>query len=238
MTDNHEILILGVSGSPRKGATEKAAKICLEAAGEVPGVKTAFINLAGPKQVNACLGCNACLRKGSGRCEVFRDDGMKDEYLELYRQCDGLILATPLYQMNPTGLLTNFVSRVRPLAQLGRSGAFDMRVGGGIVVGGMRNGGEDFALSAINATLQTLSVNIVGGGCQFYNGASVWSKNEKDFDDWKGVMELEIMGRKIAYAAKAIRAGIDALAGEVEMVNYAGFRSVEDMEESYKRIGL
>lgn len=237
MTDSHEILILGVSGSPRHGATERAAQICLAAAGEVPGVRTAFINLAGGAQINACVNCNACLKRDMGRCAVF-DDGMKPEYLELYRQCDGLILASAIYQMNPTGLLTNFVSRVRPLAKLSRSGAFDMRMGGGIAVGGMRNGGQDTALAAINATLQTLSVNVVGGGVHFYNGAAVWSKNERAFDDWKGVMELEIMGRKIAYACKAVRAGMDALAGEVECVNYAGFRSVAHMEESYRRIGL
>lgn len=237
MTDQHEILILGVNGSPRHGATEKATGICLAAAAQVAGVKTAFINLAEGKQINACINCNTCLKRDLGRCAVF-EDGMRPDYLELYRQCDGLILASAIYQMNPTGLLANFISRMRPLAKLGRSGAFDMRLGGGIAVGGMRNGGQDTTLAAVNATLQTLSVNVVGGGVHFYNGAAVWSKNEKDFDDWKGVMELEIMGRKIAYACKAIRAGMEALAGEVQSVHYAGFRSIQEMEASYQRIGL
>lgn len=236
MTEKNEILILGVNGSPRHGATEKATQICLAAAAEIPGVNSAFINLAG-RQINACINCNACLKGNLGRCAIF-DDGMEPEFLKLYSQCDGLILGTAIYQMNPTGLLTNFISRVRPLANLSRSGVFDMRIGGGIAVGGMRNGGQDTALAAINATLQTLGVNVVGGGVHFYNGAAVWSKNEKDFDDWKGVMELEIMGRKIAYAAKAIRAGMDALAGELSPVNYAGFHSVEHMKESYQKIGL
>ncbi len=237
MTEQHEILILGVSGSPRHGATEKATRICLAAAAEVPGVKTALINLAEGGQINACVNCNACLKQDLGKCAVF-DDGMTPEYLSLYRQCDGLILASAIYQMNPTGLLTNFISRVRPLAKESRSGIFDMRMGGSIAVGGMRNGGQDTTLAALNATLQTLSVNVVGGGVHFYNGAAVWSQNQRDFDDWKGVMELEILGRKLAYACKAVRAGIDALAGEVESIHYAGFCSTAHMEESYRRIGL
>lgn len=236
MTQEKELLILGVNGSPRHGATEKAVRICLNAAAEVPGVRTALINLAG-RQINACINCNACLKRDLGRCAVFQD-GFEQDFLELYRQCDGIILGSAIYQMNPTGLLTNFVSRLRPLGKLGRSGAFDMRMGGAIAVGGMRNGGQDLTLAALNATLQTLSVNIVGGGVHFYNGAAVWSQNQMDFDDWKGVLELEIMGRKIAYAAKVIRAGMDALADTVSEANYAGFTSAAQMEEAYRRIGL
>lgn len=236
MTEDGQLLILGVNGSPRHGATEKAMRICLAAAGEVPGVKTELINLAG-RQINACINCNACLKRDLGRCAVF-EDGFEQSYLELYRQCDGLILGSAIYQMNPTGLLTNFISRVRPLGKLNRSGQFDTRIGGAVAVGGMRNGGQDITLAALNATLQTLNVNIVGGGVQFYNGAAVWSQNQADFDDWKGVLELEIMGRKIAYLAKAIQAGTAALAQTIEPVNYAGFASVEQMEEAYRRIGL
>ena len=236
MTQEHELLIVGVNGSPRHGATEKAVRICLEAAAEVPGVRTEMINLAG-RRINACVNCNACLKRDLGHCAVF-EDGFEQRFLELYGQCDGLILGSAIYQMNPTGLLTNFVSRLRPLGKVTRSGIFDMRIGGSIAVGGMRNGGQDLTLSALNATLQTLSVNIVGGGVHFYNGAAVWSKNEMDFDDWKGTLELEIMGRKIAYAAKAIRAGMEALGDTVSNANYAGFRSEEHMAESYRRIGL
>jgi multimeric flavodoxin WrbA len=232
-----EIIILGVSGSPRNGATAKATKICLAAAEEVPGVKTEFINLAN-KRINCCLNCNACLKRDDGICVAFKDDFL-DEYAEMYVRCDGLILASPIYEMGHTGLLANFISRVgRPSAKLKKSGIFDMRFGGSIAVGGMRNGGQDTTLSVINRKLQTMGMNVVGGGVQFYNGAAVWSKNKKDFDDEKGVLELQVLGRKIAYLTKAMRCGVDSLKEEIQGYNYAGFLTSKQLEEAYNKIGM
>lgn len=232
-----ELMVLGVSGSPRNGATAKATGICLAAAEEVPGIKTEFINLAN-KRINCCLNCNACFRNNDGRCVAFKDDFL-DEYVKLYVNCDALILASPVYEMGITGLLANFVSRVaRPVAKLKKSGIFDVRFGGSIAVGGMRNGGQDTALSVINRKLQTLGINVVGGGVQFYNGAAVWSKNQKDFDDEKGTLELQVLGRKIAYLTKALRYGIDCLKEEIKSYNYTGFHTEQQFDDAYKKIGL
>ncbi len=231
-----ECRILAVSGSPRNGATVKATRICLEAAEEIPGIKTEFINLAN-KQINCCINCNGCFRNKDGRCAAFNDDFL-EEYLYLYASCDALILASPIYEMSLTGLLSNFISRLRPIAEKARSGAFDMRFGASIAVGGMRNGGQDTTLSTINRKLQTLSINVVGGGVQFYNGAAVWSKNQKDFDDEKGILELQVLGRKIAYLTKAMRCGVDYMKDEIRDYNYAGFNSREQMNDIYKKIGL
>ena len=230
------VTLLGISGSPRKGATSKAVRICLEAAGEIPGVEIKMIDLAG-KNIACCRGCNACLRSGSEFCPVISDD-MEEEYMSLYKNADALVLGTPVYLMNPTGLLSNFLSRMRPLGPATRTGYFSMRVAGAIAVGGIRNGGEDTALASVNSMLQTTYHLIAGGGLQYYNGAAVWSQNKEDFSDEKGILELQVLGRRLAYSAKVIKAGVSALSEEYNYFNTAGFVTKEQQLDAFRQIGI
>ena len=235
---NHrKVLILGINGSPRRGATARALSISMEAASHVPGIETACIDLAG-KNIHCCLGCDACRSRNQGHCLVFQDD-FTDEMMSLYQRCDGIVLASPLYSMNPTGLLMNFFNRMRPSGG-GRThqGISGMRMGGCIAVGGRRNGGQDTALAAMNAALQSTGTNVVGGGVYFYNGAAVWSHNDKSFDDPTGVIELEALGRKVAWASKIVQAGLVYLEGQVSVANCSGFSSLEEMAQARIQLGL
>ena len=66
-----EVKVLGISGSPRRGAnTAILVKKALEGASSVPGVKTEFYEMAG-KKFHHCIGCLKCHDKGE--C-VFKDD--------------------------------------------------------------------------------------------------------------------------------------------------------------------
>ena len=228
--------ILGISASPRKGATSKAVKLALDAALQVPGVTVQFIDLAN-RQIRPCCNCGACHKLQSRDCIQYHDD-FSEQDIDAFLNCDGLILGAPLYYMNPCGLLTDYLSRMRPVSAHCRSGRYGLRVGGSIAVGGMRNGGQDLTLSTINAMLQSMGSLVVGGGLQFYNGASVWSQNEKNFSDEKGTMELEILGSKVAYAARAIQTGLHALNEQDAFAQHAGFLSQEQMQQAYQRIGL
>ena len=234
-----DVMILGVSGSPRKGATSKAIRICLEAAEQVPGVTTRLIDLAN-KRIHCCTNCNVCKSKDLSYCALFKDkDDFTDEYMDLYRRCDGIILASPIYLMNPTGLLTNFLGRMRPTGGEHRRLAVDgMRMGGCIAVGGRRNGGQDITTGALTSMLQSSGTSVVGGDVLFYNGATVWSKNEKDFDDPQGEMELKILGRKVAYATKIMGAGLEALKDSLQDANFWGFTSPEEQLDAYEKMGL
>lgn len=235
--EHRKPLILGVNGSPRRGAAAKALGISLEAAAQVPGVEAVQIDLAG-KEIRCCTGCNACRTRGLDHCPVFQDD-FAAEFFPLYLGCDGILLASPVYSMNPTGLLMNFLNRMRP-AGGSRSprGMAGMRMGGCIAVGGRRNGGQDTALAAMNAALQSTGTNVVGGGVYFYNGAAVWSQNERAFDDPTGTLELEALGRKVAWAAKIVQAGLACLEGQVSAANCAGFASQEQMAQARRQLGL
>ena len=231
------VRILGVSGSPRKGATLQAVRHCLAAAEQLPGVETELIDLSG-KEIQCCIHCDTCRKQKLAYCPVFQDD-FQTSYLESYQRCDGIILASPLYMMNPTGLLSNFIARMRPGGgSLCTRAAAGLRIGGAIAVGGRRNGGQDSALSTMNALLQSGGTNVVGGGVLFYNGASIWSQNRKELDDPTGYLELEILGRKVAAVAKAVTSGAEALGDTWSVFHGAGFLSETQMVQAYSKIGI
>lgn len=231
-------MILGVSGSPRRqGATAKALRECLAAAEDVPGVTTQTIDLAG-LNIQPCIGCNACTKNNLPYCPVYQDDFCQ-EHIALFRKCDGVILASPIYMMNPTGLLGNFFSRMRPCyGDCKRTPQDAARLGGCIAVGGRRNGGQETTIQALAGILHTYGISVVGGDVLFYNGATIWSKNEKEYQDDIGSLEVQILGRKLAYLSKIMAAGRNALAGEWKEANIKGFLSSEQEKEAYLKLGL
>ena len=105
------VKILGICGSPRKKSAYTALNTALEAA-ENSGeeVETELVELRG-KKINLCIHCNQCLRKGADRCTVFEDD-MTSLYEKFYN-ADGIIIASPVYEMNVTAQTAVFMDRFR-----------------------------------------------------------------------------------------------------------------------------
>ena len=232
-----EITILGVSGGIRKnGVTGKAVEHFLETAASIPGVKTEMIDLAG-KDIRPCLGCNACYRKKAECCPVIQDD-FDPAWMEMYRHCNALVIASPIYQMNPAGAIVNFMGRLRPAGPSGRCGKYEMRLGTSIAVGGRRNGGQDTTVNALNNQLQTFGVSVIGGGVMFYNGPAVWSAGSRELEDATGRQEIEVAGRKLACLTRAMYAGVEALRDEIPLLGYAGFETPEQQAQAYAFLGL
>ena len=75
------------------------------------GAETQHILLA-EKEIHHCLGCLNCWIRTPGRCAI-KDD--MAEILEIYMQSDIVIMATPLYTDNVSGLTKTFMDRLIPL---------------------------------------------------------------------------------------------------------------------------
>ncbi|MDR0840399.1 MAG: flavodoxin family protein [Christensenellaceae bacterium] len=229
-------LILGISGSPRNSVTSETLDIALASAGTVPDTEIAKISLAN-KEIQCCINCDLCIKHDSGRCMVYQDDFL-DEYLELFRRCDGIILAAPVYLMNPAGVLNVFLSRMRPLSKYSRQGFFGSRMGACIAVGGMRNGGQDGALSAMNNMLQAYGTNVIGGGVHFYNGAAIWSENKSKLCDQNGAQQAGTLGKKLAYMCRIVKAGIKATQCEENPLIFLGYENIEELNTGMRLRGL
>ncbi len=199
------IKILGISGSPRRGATDHSVRQALEAAASVPGVETRFISLAG-KTIKPCVQCDYC-RRNKKLCRI------KDDMAGFYESilwADAYIIGSPVYNMTISGPLQTFFNRWRPLHHVYK-GVLDGRVGGAIAVGGSRNGGQELTASAlVHMFLSRGMVVVGGGGFDCYGGAYVVSHDRLA----KGAQEDEIgmdsvrrLGLRVAQLAAWIKAG-------------------------------
>lgn len=202
------VKLLGVCGSPRKGATELALDIAMEAAVATGDVEAKTIYLKG-KKINHCIQCDKCLAVNSDRCVIFKDD-MTDELVDAFYDCDGIIIASPVYEMCYTATLATYINRFRAAFTklIENPSCFSHKVGGAIAVGGMRNGGQEMTIQAIHNFYNSYGVTIVNCGLGAYAGPSIWSKNNKEQgtrDDELGIGWLQLLGRNVAEKAKIFK---------------------------------
>lgn len=105
--------IVGLSGGRRSGNNELMLKTALAAAKQVCGAELEIIRLQDLK-LRDCIGCETCMRGlttgGDGLC-VVRDDDMP-WFSAAVKEADALILATPIYDLIPTGTVVTLLNRV------------------------------------------------------------------------------------------------------------------------------
>lgn len=154
-----------------------------------------------------CVHCNKCLRDESDRCTVFNDD-MTELYDKFY-EADGIIIASPVYEMSVTAQLSTFFSRFRSAWMISVKDPyfFTKKVGSAIVVGGTRNGGQEFALQTIVNFYNTQGITVCNGGSGIYAGAALWNPGDGSGqmnDEW-GMENARALGKKTAIMAKIMK---------------------------------
>jgi len=201
------VKILGICGSPRKRSAYSALEAALEAAknsGEE--VETELIELRG-KKINPCIHCNNCLKKNMDRCTVYEDD-MTPLYDKFY-EADGILIASPVYEMNITAQTVIFMDRFRSawLKGINEPEFFMRKVGAGITVGGTRNGGEEMAMNAINNFFLVQGMTLCTGGNGMYTGPMLWNPGDGTtiMDDPEGMENARILGKKMAIMARIMK---------------------------------
>lgn len=186
--------IIGIATSPRKGKTTAAAvQAALDAAREVvPGVETELIDLAGmsiPAEVAAGLPLA---------------EGQKDDFPAIAAKLSdpkvvGIIIGSPVYFNNMSGLCKAFIDRCMALR---KNFALSGKVAGVLAVGGARNGGQEITIQAIQAALLSHEVLVVGTSRPTGRmGAALWNQNDDITKDEFGLACAKDLGRHVAQVA-------------------------------------
>ncbi|EKF86975.1 flavodoxin family protein [Methanobacterium formicicum] len=172
-------VILGISGSPRKQATEHVLSEALNTM-EEKGYKTELFTVRG-KDISPCRNCDYCLRKK----ECIVKDDMYQLY-PLFKDVDGIIMATPIYNGGVSAQIKAVMDRTRAAAAVDIN-FLKHKVGMAIAVGGDRVGGQELAIQQI-MTFYILNgaIPVSGGPFGSNLGANFWSR-----DTLKGVKEDE-----------------------------------------------
>jgi multimeric flavodoxin WrbA len=208
-------LIVGISGSPRKGAnTDILLAHALEAAEEFDYIRTEAFYLRDYK-IAPCNSCVACCSEAAARGDADKaclsfSDGMDDLYPKLL-ECSGLILAAPVYFGSASAQMKTFMDRTEGLLRYGMSkyrNALSRKIGGAIAVGGNRNAGQEFTLQQIHYYFAVQDMTIVGSGaepipgCYLGGGATTYPERGRVKDavrrDEIGLKSTAGLGRRVA----------------------------------------
>ncbi len=208
-----EKMIFGISASPRKNANvDILLKIALEEAAKEENIRTEILYLRDYKIEN-CNSCFACCNEVAANrdypCIAFEDD-MNLLYPKL-EECDGLLIGSPVYFGSMTAQLKTFMDRTEGLLRYSKSKwkyTLSNKIGAGLVVGGNRNGGQEFTLQAIHYYFLVHNMIVVGTGPDptpgCYLGASATTYPEKGasrkavLQDELGVKSAKMVGRRMA----------------------------------------
>ena len=193
------INLFGISGSPRRAATDWIIQEALRYAEEKWDANTRYFSVRG-KKLNFCIHCDHCIREGS----CIHDDAMKEVYSG-FEWADAILIGTPVYQGTLSGQTKVVLDRMRAFVASNPQ-ALRGKVGAAVADGGDRIGGQELAIRAITDFYLINEVVPVGGGAFGANlGATFWSR-DKGAEGVKGDTE----GLKSLY--KTVDRLIDVLA--------------------------
>jgi len=192
-------MILGISGSPRKMATEHILSEALRMLNEM-GFQTEQFSMRG-KSISPCRHCDYCLK--NKECIV------KDDMQQLYpliREAEGFVIATPVYNGSMSAQTKIVIDRTRASLAADPK-ALRYKPGMAIAVGGDRVGGQELALQQIQTFYILNGMIPISGGFFGANlGATFWSRDtlEGAEKDEEGFRSLRKTVRKFAETLKRL----------------------------------
>jgi len=147
--------ILGIHSSPfKQGNTAYLLNSALEEAALAKGVTTEAVALAG-LAINDCRHCNWCMTGQTPDKLCACEDGVSP-VLHKIRDCDVLVLASPVYFGRMSGSMACLIDRTRCFI-FGKNGrlALKGKVGVALAVGWNRNFGLETTLASMHAVFLT-----------------------------------------------------------------------------------
>ncbi len=185
--------VLIINGSPHESgntriAIEETIKVFKE-----NDVNVHLINI-GPKPIRGCISCNSCAK--TGKC-VF-DDAV-NEAAEIFKNCNGLIVATPVYFASANGSLVSFLDRLFYSSNFSKT----MKVGASIAVA--RRGGISATFDELNKYFTISGMPIASSN--YWNGVHGRAPGEATEDE-EGLQTMRTIANNMVFLMKSIELGI------------------------------
>lgn len=186
--------VLMINGSPHKEGNTYIALHEMEKIFQQENIETEIIHI-GHKDIRGCIACGTC--KDKGKC-VFND--IVNETAALFEQCDGLIVASPVYYASANATLVAFLDR------LFYSTSFDktMKVGASVVAA--RRGGLSSTFDELNKFFTISGMPIASS--QYWNSIHGKTQGEAN-QDAEGLQTMRTLARNMSFLMKSIQLGKD-----------------------------
>ena len=184
--------VLLINGSPhKKGCTARALKEVSKVLNK-EGIDTEIIFI-GSNEIRGCISCGICRKKG--RCTF---DDIVNEVSLKFKECDGIVIGTPVYYAGMNGTLKAFLDRLFYSANYDKS----FKVGCAVI--SSRRAGSTSTFDDINKYFTISCMPIVSSS--YWN--EVHGRETEDVElDLEGLQTMRNLGRNMAFLIKAIELG-------------------------------
>ena len=184
--------VLIINGSPRANGNTATALAEMEKIFAAEGMETELVHI-GNQAIRGCVACGSCGVKG--RC-VFED--MVNECAPKFQECDGLVVASPVYYASANATLIAFLDRLFYSTRFDKT----MKVGASVVAA--RRGGLSSTFDELNKYFTISGMPVASG--QYWNSIHGGGIGEAE-QDLEGLQSMRTLARNMAFLMKSIALG-------------------------------
>lgn len=184
--------VLMINGSPHEKGNTSIALHEMEKIFAEEEIETEIIHV-GNQEIRGCIACYSCRK--NGKC-VFHDS--VNDVAEKFGQCDGLVVASPVYYASANATLIAFLDR------LFYSTPFDktMKVGASVVVA--RRGGLSATFDELNKYFTISGMPVASS--QYWNSVHGQKPGEAA-EDVEGLQTMRTLAKNMSFLMKSIALG-------------------------------
>lgn len=184
--------VLIINGSPRENGNTSIALAEMEKVFAKNGIETETIRI-GSKEIRGCISCGYCYK--NGKCSI---DDLVNELAPKFEECDGMVIASPVYYASANGTLISFLDRLFYSTSFCKT----MKVGASVAVA--RRGGLSSTFDQLNKYFTISGMPIASS--QYWN--SVHGRAPGDAaQDAEGLQTMRFLAENMTFLMKSIALG-------------------------------
>ena len=184
--------VLLINGSPKANGNTAYALAQMQEVFESQGVEAEIIHI-GNQAIRGCIACGNCRK--AGKC-VF-DDAV-NEIAPKFKECDGIVLGTPVYYASANATIIAFMDRLFQSCKCDKR----MKVGASVVVA--RRGGCSATFDELNKYFTSAGMPVASS--HYWNSVHGGVPGEAVRDE-EGIATVKNLAINMAFLIKSIALG-------------------------------
>ena len=187
--------VLILNGSPKDNGNTAMALNEMRAVFEAEGIEVDYVHV-GHLTIKGCTGCAACFKLG--KCVT---DDIVNEVSEKFRECDGMVIASPVYYASANGTLISLLDRLFYSTRIDKR----MKVGASVAVA--RRGGCSATFDQLNKYFTISGMPVASS--QYWNSVHGALPGQAA-EDGEGLQTMRTLARNMTFLMKSIALGKEA----------------------------
>jgi multimeric flavodoxin WrbA len=196
--EENNMKVVAINGSPKKEGNTHHAIQLVAAELQKEGIEVQKLHV-GNKLIQGCIACGMCGKNKNEQCALTGD--VVNEYLQILKTADGIILGTPVHYAAIGGTMKSFLDRLFYVSGM-NGGMFRQKVGASVVA--VRRSGGVPTFNQLNNYLHYAEMVIPNSN--YWNVIHGAAPGEVQ-QDLEGVQIMRILGKNMAWLLKLVENG-------------------------------